>query len=114
MQRSNQLLLLKNEANALPINAKQRILVAGPGAASINMLNGAWTHTWQGLDTSFNTNGVLNIYQALKHQLPSASVSYAKGVELYLEKDFEASRFVDLNGYQKSTQKKRYNRYLCR
>jgi beta-glucosidase len=97
--------LLKNQANALPINAKQRILVAGPGAASINMLNGAWTHTWQGLDTSFNTNGVLNIYQALKHQLPSASVSYAKGVELYLEKDFEASRFVDLNGYKKALKK---------
>ena len=79
--------------------------MAGPGAASINMLNGAWTHTWQGLDTSFNTNGVLNIYQALKHQLPSALVSYAKGVELYLEKDFEASRFVDLNGYKKALKK---------
>ena len=52
--------LLKNDAQTLPLKNSQRILVAGPGAASLNMLNGAWTHTWQGLDTSFNTKGVLN------------------------------------------------------
>lgn len=97
--------LLKNEAQTLPLKSSQRILVAGPGAASINMLNGAWTHTWQGLDTSFNTKGVLNIYQALKYQFPTASISYAKGVELFMEKDFEASRFEGLDAYKKSLKK---------
>lgn len=97
--------LLKNDGAVLPLPANQRILVAGPGAASINMLNGAWTHTWQGLDTSFNTPGVLNIYQALKYQLPNTTISYAKGVELYLEKDFEASRFVNLDAYKKALKK---------
>jgi beta-glucosidase len=97
--------LLKNEAQALPLNGSQRILVAGPGAASINMLNGAWTHTWQGLDTNFNTKGVLNIYQALKYQFPTATISYAKGVELFMEKDFEASRFVGLDNYKKALKK---------
>ena len=97
--------LLKNEAQTLPLKSSQRILVAGPGAASINMLNGAWTHTWQGLDTSFNTKGVLNIYQALKYQFPTASISYTKGVELFMEKDFEASRFEDLDAYKKALKK---------
>ncbi len=97
--------LLKNEAQTLPLKSSQRILVAGPGAASINMLNGAWTHTWQGLDTSFNTKGVLNIYQALKYQFPTASISYAKGVELFMEKDFEASRFEGLDAYKKALKK---------
>lgn len=97
--------LLKNEAQILPLNNSQRILVAGPGAASINMLNGAWTHTWQGLDTNFNTKGVLNIYQALKYQFPTASISYAKGVELFMEKDFEASRFEGLDAYKKALKK---------
>lgn len=97
--------LLKNEAQTLPLNNSQRILVAGPGAASINMLNGAWTHTWQGLDTNFNTKGVLNIYQALKYQFPTASISYAKGVELFMEKDFEASRFEGLDAYKKALKK---------
>lgn len=97
--------LLKNDNNTLPLANNPRILVAGPGAASINMLNGAWTHTWQGMDTSFNTKGVLNIYQALKHQLPNATISYAKGVDLYLENDFEASRFIDINNYKKALKK---------
>jgi len=97
--------LLKNEAQTLPLNGSKRILVAGPGAASINMLNGAWTHTWQGLDSSFNTKGVLNIYQALKYQFPSATISYAKGVDLFIEKDFEASRFVGLDAYKKALKK---------
>jgi beta-glucosidase len=97
--------LLKNEAQTLPLKDAQRILVAGPGAASINMLNGAWTHTWQGLDTNFNTKGVLNIYQALKYQFPTATISYAKGVELFIEKDFEASRFVGLDNYKKALKK---------
>jgi beta-glucosidase len=79
--------------------------VAGPGAASINMLNGAWTHTWQGMDASYNTTGVLNIFQALQHQLPTASITYQKGVELYLEKDFEASKFVELDSYKKALKK---------
>jgi beta-glucosidase len=97
--------LLKNEAQTLPLKGTERILVAGPGAASINMLNGAWTHTWQGLDTNFNTKGVLNIYQALKYQFPTATISYAKGVELFMEKDFEASRFVGLDAYKKALKK---------
>ncbi|MFM8962612.1 MAG: glycoside hydrolase family 3 C-terminal domain-containing protein [Sphingomonadales bacterium] len=97
--------LLKNEGNVLPLNTKQRVLVAGPGAANINMLNGAWTHTWQGMDTSFNTKGALNIYQALKCQHPNASISFAKGVELFLQNDFEASRFIDINNYKKALKK---------
>jgi beta-glucosidase len=97
--------LLKNDNNTLPLANNVRILVAGPGAASINMLNGAWTHTWQGMDTSFNTKGVLNIYQALKHQLPNATISYVKGVDLYLENDFEASRYIDINNYKKALKK---------
>ena len=97
--------LLKNESQTLPLQSTQRILVAGPGAASINMLNGAWTHTWQGMDASYNTTGVLNIFQALQQQLPTASISYQKGVELYLEKDFEASKFVELDSYKKALKK---------
>lgn len=97
--------LLKNESQTLPLQSSQRILVAGPGAESVNMLNGAWTHTWQGMDASYNTTGVLTIFQALQHQLPTASISYQKGVELYLERDFEASKFIELDSYKKALKK---------
>lgn len=97
--------LLKNEGQTLPLNSSKRILVAGPGAASINMLNGAWTHTWQGIDSNYNTVGALNIFQALKFQFPNTAISYAKGVELYMENDFEAARYVDLAAYKKAVKK---------
>lgn len=98
--------LLKNEGGVLPLNEKQHILIAGPGADNLNMLNGAWTHTWQGLDTSFNSQGVETIYRAVQRLFPThGMVNYQKGVELFMENDFEASRFDNLKAYQKAVKK---------
>jgi beta-glucosidase len=97
--------LLKNNNAALPLTAGQRILVAGPGANSLNMLNGAWTHTWQGLDTNYNTKGALTIYKALTQVFPTSTISHIQGVELYMEKDYEASKFLDIAAYKKALKK---------
>jgi beta-glucosidase len=51
--------MVKNEG-ILPLNKSSRILVTGPGANSINYLNGGWTHTWQGDETKYNTIGKKN------------------------------------------------------
>ena len=52
--------LLKNNKQTLPIkNKNESVFVCGPGANSLNYLNGAWTHTWQGVDTNFNTKNKL-------------------------------------------------------
>jgi beta-glucosidase len=56
---------LKNKNNILPI-ANEKIFVCGPAANSLNLLNGAWTHTWQGIDTQWNTKGKQTILQALQ------------------------------------------------
>lgn len=75
--------LLKNDNNLLPLNkAGEKILVCGPAANSLNLLNGAWTHTWQGVDDRFNTKGKLTIYDALKQSMPKNSWEYAKGASL--------------------------------
>ena len=37
--------LLKNENDILPLNKEQSILLIGPAANDLNILNGAWTHT---------------------------------------------------------------------
>ena len=58
--------LLKNEDAILPLSKDARILVSGPGANSMNALNGAWTHTWQGEDTTFNTPGKATIFEAMQ------------------------------------------------
>ncbi|MCL4105593.1 UNVERIFIED_CONTAM: hypothetical protein GTU68_057468 [Idotea baltica] len=67
--------LLKNENDILPLAKGSRVLVAGPAAHSLNALNGAWTHTWQGVDTSYNTKGVSTIYEAMQEVGGAENVS---------------------------------------
>lgn len=97
--------LLKNEGNTLPLSNKQKVLIAGPTSDNLIFLNGAWTHTWQGVDTAYNTKGCLTIRQAFEQKIGKENCLYAKGAELYSEADFEKTRFVDLADYkQKLTQ----------
>jgi beta-glucosidase len=59
--------LLKNDNNTLPLkNNKEKILVCGPAANSLNLLNGAWTHTWQGIESKYNTPNKTTIVESLK------------------------------------------------
>jgi beta-glucosidase len=97
--------LLKNERNTLPLSNNQKVLIAGPTSDNLIFLNGAWTHTWQGVDTAYNTKGCLTIRQAFEQKIGKENCLFAKGAELYSEADFEKTRFVDLADYkQKLTQ----------
>jgi beta-glucosidase len=43
------IVLVKNNANVLPLNIRNKtILVAGPSANILRTLNGGWSYTWQG------------------------------------------------------------------
>ena len=82
--------LLKNANKTLPINASnEKVLVCGPSANSMNLLNGAWTHTWQGVDSRFNTKGKFTIFEAMS-LYNASNVSYALGSEIDSLKDIEA------------------------
>ena len=70
--------LLKNEGNILPLSMNEKILVTGPNADYINALNGGWSHTWQGRDTSYNPK-VLTVVNALKNVFANGNVSYLNG-----------------------------------
>lgn len=58
--------LLKNKGDILPLKTESKVWVMGNGANSLNYLNGAWSQTWLGQDTSFNESNKLTILQALK------------------------------------------------
>ncbi|MGD9994557.1 MAG: glycoside hydrolase family 3 N-terminal domain-containing protein [Salinivirgaceae bacterium] len=73
------MVLLKNENSFLPLSKQSKILVTGVAANSLTYLNGAWSRTWSGEDTSFNDAGKLTILQALQQTLGKKRVSYAKG-----------------------------------
>lgn len=91
--------LLKNN-DILPLNASAKFLVAGPTSDNLIFLNGAWTHTWQGMDSSFNTQGCKTIVQAFQDKYGTNCI-FSKGVELFKEREVEQSRFVSLEDYIK-------------
>ena len=49
-------------------------MVIGPTANSLNCLNGAWTHTWQGVDPQYNNNNNPTIYEAIKRSTSSCDL----------------------------------------
>ncbi len=71
--------LLKNTANVLPLAKDKKILVVGPGANTMNTLNGSWTHSWQGTDTTYSNPGKKTILQALQDKVGAANVTFIEG-----------------------------------
>lgn len=92
--------LLKNDNNLLPISKNKKILVCGPSAKSLNILNGAWTHTWQGIDTLYNTKNKVNIHEAICGLAGKENVLYSAGSTLeqekFLGKTIELARSSDV------------------
>jgi beta-glucosidase len=81
--------LLKNKNNILPLKSNDKIFVCGPAANILNLLNGAWTHTWQGVDPSYNTKNKFTILDALQNQ-NGLNVSYELGVSIDSIQNIEA------------------------
>ncbi len=75
--------LLKNKDGLLPLeNKEEKIFVCGPAANSLNLLNGAWTHTWQGVDATYNTKNKKTILESLISNYSKKGVSYSLGASL--------------------------------
>jgi beta-glucosidase len=93
--------LLKNTNDVLPLKTGGKILIAGPTADNLVFLNGAWTHTWQGVDSSYNTQNCSTVRQAIENKFGKNNCLYAKGAELVIEDNFEKTNYVDLDDYAK-------------
>jgi beta-glucosidase len=92
--------LLKNENGILPLTKNQKVLIAGPTSNNLIYLNGAWSHTWQGVDTAYNTSGCLTVLEAFEKKLGKENCLFSQGAELYSENAFEKTRFVNLTDYK--------------
>lgn len=78
---SESITLLKNKG-LLPLSTENKILLIGPTANSLNCLNGAWTHTWQGVDESYN-----NDYPTIKDVIEDRfnKVNYFEGSKMIMK-----------------------------
>jgi beta-glucosidase len=73
--------LLKNKDKVLPLEKNKKVLVTGVAAHSLNYLNGAWSRTWGGEDTTFNDQGKLTILDAFRQKAGVENVRYFQGTD---------------------------------
>ncbi len=95
--------LLKNENNTLPLNKNEKVLLVGEAANNLIFQNGAWTHTWQGEDTSYNTKGNPTIYQALSQKLGD-KLTFMQGYDLKAVNGWESCSNFDIEKVKSAAQ----------
>ena len=72
------IVLAKNAGNILPLKKDASILVTGPAANLLSVLNGGWTITWQGDDESLYPQDKLTIFEAIQ-KMSTGKVTYTGG-----------------------------------
>lgn len=103
--------LLKNEKNILPLNKSEKVFVCGASANSMNLLNGAWTNTWQGTDPMWHSSKTkLTIVQALHNNIDylaydtSCTVDYVGNMDNIMKQAKDASKLLVCIGETPSTE----------
>jgi beta-glucosidase len=72
------IVLAKNDNHILPLKKDARLLVAGPTANLLSVLNGGWTITWQGDNESLYPQDKLTVLEALQKK-STGKVTYVGG-----------------------------------
>jgi beta-glucosidase len=79
--------LLKNEAGLLPLAKTQRVLVTGPCANKLSVLNSGWTFTWQGDKEDLYPQEKETILEAIQEKVGQRNVAYVDAVTFDRETD---------------------------
>ncbi|MDD5410059.1 MAG: glycoside hydrolase family 3 N-terminal domain-containing protein [Methylobacter sp.] len=72
------IVLAKNDNNILPLKKDANILVAGPTANLLSVMNGGWTITWQGDTESLYPQEKLTVLEAIQKKA-TGKVTYVGG-----------------------------------
>ncbi|HWZ60974.1 MAG TPA: glycoside hydrolase family 3 N-terminal domain-containing protein [Gemmatimonadaceae bacterium] len=82
--------LLKNDRGLLPLAKTAKVVVTGPGAASLVMQYGSWSFTWQGTDSAMYPHDVHTLLDAIRSR--AKNVTYASDSAAAVE----AARHADV------------------
>lgn len=85
------IVLLKNDANVLPLRQGARVLLTGPTADSLVPLSNGWTYTWQGDRPDLYPKDRPTLRQAMEAKVGKANLSYAPGVDFEKAVDIAAA-----------------------
>ncbi|MFN5418596.1 MAG: beta-glucosidase [Flavobacteriia bacterium] len=92
--------LLENKDNTLPLKKGSKVLITGATSNNLIYLNGAWTHTWQGIDTTYNTKNCKTIKQAISEKNGKNNTEFSQGVSIFYSNNWEDSKFLDTNDFK--------------
>ena len=91
--------LLKNDRDLLPLAKDRKVLVTGPTANKLSVLNSGWTFTWQGDKEELYPQDKNTILEAIQAKLGQENVTYVDAVtfdkELDIAKAVQAAAGVD-------------------
>jgi len=73
--------LLKNSKEMLPLAKETKVLVTGPCANKLSVLNGGWTITWQGDKEELYPQEHLTILEAIQEKVGRDGVKFIQGVD---------------------------------
>jgi len=83
--------LLKNRDGVLPLARNRKILVTGPTADMLSVLNSGWTITWQGDREDLYPKDKLTILRAIEAAAGKQNVSYVPGTTFDRAMDISAA-----------------------
>lgn len=86
------IILTKNENSILPLSKNSKVLVTGPTANMLTVLNGGWTITWQGNEESLYPQEKNTVLEAIKNKLGDANVNFVEGCSF--DKDINTGKAV--------------------
>lgn len=72
------IVLAKNDKHILPLNKHSSVLVTGPTANLLSVMNGGWTITWQGASEQLYPQDKLTLFKAIQ-QKTGGKVTYVGG-----------------------------------
>lgn len=73
------IILAKNSDNILPLKKNQKVLVTGPTANMLSVMNGGWTITWQGNEESLYPQEHNTVLEAIQNKIGKQNVTYLEG-----------------------------------
>jgi len=85
------IILAKNTSDVLPLSKNKKILITGPTADKLSVLNGGWTITWQGGVEELYPKEKKTVLDAIKEKAGKENVLFTQGVDFGKEIDIKTA-----------------------
>jgi beta-glucosidase len=86
--------LVKNKGNFLPLSKSSRVLLTGPNADRLSVMNSGWTITWPGNREDLYPKNKQTVKAALENKIGTSAVLYEPAVSY--DKELNIAKAVEL------------------